>query len=188
MSRTRAGFALTLAVLLAPSLSLAQFDTDHPGYFPIEELAILPQESINLEINLPAAMLRFIAVATDEEEPELSKITRNLESIRVRGADLTGASLDSVRSGFETAARQLQEKGWTSMVRMREDNEEVNIFFKEEEGEMVGLTVLTINGEEAMLINLVGKIDPADLAGLAEGLDLDLPRIETPDNTAEPNS
>lgn len=166
---------LSLLIVVFPAMVAAQFDTDHPGYFPIEDLGILPEEEINLEINLPGSMLKFIAAAIDEEDPEFSRIAESLKSIRVRGADLDKGGADSIRSGFENAAQQLKAAGWTSMVRVREDNEEVYVFFKEQSGEMVGLTVFTLEGSEAMMINLVGNIDPSDLSGLAEGLDLDLP-------------
>lgn len=185
MSRPQA-LSLVLATLVFPTILVAQLDTDHPGYFPIEDLGILPEESINLEINLPGAMLKFIAAATDENEPDLSRIAENLKSIRVRGAALGEVGLDRVRSGFQNAAQKLESAGWSSMVRMRKDNEEVYIFFKEEVGQMVGLTVLTLEDSEAMLINLVGNIDPGDLSGLAEGLDLDLPDMgHKSDNTAD---
>ena len=168
---------LALALLGLPAVAMAQFDTDHPGYFPIEDLGILPEEKINLEINLPGAMLKFIAAATDEDEPDLSRIAENLESIRVRGAELDEGGLAAIRSGFQNAAQNLKAAGWTSMVRVREEDEEVLIFFKEEGGQMVGLTVFTLEDKDAMMINLVGNIDPSDLSGLAEGLDLDLPEM-----------
>lgn len=187
MSKPQA-LSLVMAILVFPTILVAQLDSDHPGYFPIENLGILPEESINLEINLPGAMLKFIAAATDENEPDLSRIAENLKSIRVRGADLGEVGLERVRSGFQNAAQKLEAAGWSSMVRMRADDEEVYIFFKEEVGQMVGLTVLTLEDSEVMLINLVGNIDPSDLSGLAEGLALDLPQIHhNSDNTADDN-
>lgn len=175
MSRLPRLSILAIACLL-PGMAAAQFQSDHPGYFPIEDLGIFPEESINLEINLTGPMIKFIALATLEEEPELSRLVEELESIRVRGADLEKQGAEVVRSGIRDAARQLTESGWTSMVRIRDDDEEVYIYFKEQAGEMVGLTVLSLEGDEAMLINLVGKIDPAGLGSLASGLDL--PQLE----------
>lgn len=167
----------TLVLLsLLPSVAAAQFNTDHPGYFPIEDLGILPDEAINLEINLTGPMIKFIALATNEEEPELSRLVEGLESIRVRGADLETISADQVRSGIRQASERLADNGWISMVRIRDEDEEVYIYFKEQEEEMMGLTVLSLENDEVMLINLVGKIDPAGLGSLASGLDL--PQLE----------
>jgi len=175
MSRLPRPFTFMILCLL-PAMAAAQFNTEHPGYFPIEDLGILPEESINLEINLTGPMIKFIVLATQEEEPELSQLVENLESIRVRGADLDAVGAEGVRSGIRNVAQKLTEKGWTSMVRMRDEAEEIYIYFKEQEGEMMGLTVLSLEDDEAMLINLVGKIDPAGLGSLAAGLDL--PQLE----------
>jgi hypothetical protein len=173
-------FALLTAVMLVmPAAAGAQFDTDHPGYFPIEDLGILPDEKITLEVNLPGSMLKFVARAMDEEDPDFSRIVDNLKSIRVRGAEIDDLGMESVRSGLRNASEKLKAAGWLSMVRMREDDEEVYVFFKQQGEEMVGLTVFTVEDEEVMLINLVGNIDPSDLGQLADGLDLDLPDIRT---------
>lgn len=169
-------FFVLLLLGLSPGLAVAQLDTDHPGYFPIENLGIFPPESLNLEINLTGAMIKFIALATSEEEPELSRLLEDLESVRVRGADLEETDTEVVRSGILAAAEKLQESGWTSMVRMRDTDEEVYIYLREMDGEMMGLTVLTLEDDEGMLINLVGKIDPEGLGRLASGLDL--PQLE----------
>lgn len=175
MSRLPRFFILLLLGFL-PGMAFAQLDTDHPGYFPIEDLGIFPPESLNLEINLTGPMIKFIALATNEEEPELSQLVEELESIRVRGADLEKTDTEVVRSGILAAAEKLKESGWTSMVRIRDTDEEVYIYFKEKDGEMMGLTVLTLEDDEGMLINLVGKIDPEGLGRLASGLDL--PQLE----------
>lgn len=167
---------LVIGFWLAPALVEAQLNMDHPGYFPIEELSIFPEESLNLEINLTGPMIQFIALATDEEEPELSRLVEELKSIRVRGADLDSIDSDNLKAGIRAAADKLAADGWISMVRIREDDEEIYIYFKDQDGEMAGLTVLSLDGDEGMLINLVGKIDPSGLGSLAQGLDL--PQLE----------
>ena len=184
MSRLTTRF-LPLILCLVPTLATAQFDTDHPGYFPIEDLGFFPEESINLEINLTGPMLKFIALATDEEEPELARLVEELDSIRVRGADLEEIDADRLRTGIRETAKRLTDSGWSSMVRIREEDEEVHVFFKEQDGEMMGLTVLSLEDDEAMLINLVGKIDPTTLGSLASGLDL--PQLEDAISASDSN-
>ena len=122
-------------------------------------------------------MIKFIAIATDDDEPELARLVEGLDSIRVRGADLDELSAEAVRSGIHKASRRLADSGWTSMVRMREDDEEIHIYFREQQGEMVGLTIMSLEGGESMFINLVGRIDPAGLGSLGDSLDL--PQLET---------
>ena len=167
---------MPLILFVLPTLASAQFDTGHPGYFPIEDLDLFPEEAINLEINLTGTMLEFIALATGEEEPELARLVENLESIRVRGAEIDSLDRERLRSGIAATVDRLADSGWTSMVRIREEGEEIHVFFKEKNGEMQGLTVLSLEEDEAMLINLVGGIDPTQLGRLASGLDL--PQLE----------
>lgn len=169
-------FCLFVSMLCGPLVAGAQLDSEQPGYFPIEELGLLPEESINLEINLTGAMMKLIALATHDDDPELAGLVEDLDSIRVRGADLDSARVESVRGAMRGVSERLAGAGWQTMVRMRDENEEVYVYFKEKDGDIVGLTVLSLEDGEAMLINLVGLIDPAGLSGLADGLDL--PELE----------
>lgn len=165
---------LTVVALMSllPGMLVAQLPDDHPGYFPIEALGILPDESLNLEVNLTGAMLRFIARATSEEDPEFSGMMEQLVAIRVRSSELEDLDVAEVRAGIRDAARRLADAGWQSMVVIREDDEETYLYVRELDGEMQGLTVLSLESEEAMLINLVGRVDPEALGSLARGLDL----------------
>ena len=182
MSRSRSRL-MPLVLYFLPALAGAQFDTGHPGYFPVEDLDLFPDEAITLEINLTGTMLEFIALATGEEEPELARLVENLESIRVRGANIESLDRERLRSGIAATVARLTDSGWTSMVRVREEAEEVHVFFKEQDGEMQGLTVLSLEEDEAMLINLVGGNDPTQLGRLATGLDL--PQLEESLSAAE---
>ena len=177
MSSRRRSFALSTLFLL-PALAVAQIGVDQPGYFPIEDLGILPPDSINLEINLTGPMMKLIALATEEEESDLSRLVEGLHSIRVRGSNLEDLRLEEVRSAMRGASDRLAAAGWSMMVRIRERDEEVYVFAKQQDNELVGLTVLSLEDAEAMLINLVGRIDPVGLSALANGLDL--PRLEVP--------
>ncbi len=175
MSRTR--ICLPLLLLLAvPGLGTAQDSAAPPGYFPIEDLGILPEESINLEINLTGPMMKLIALATDDDEPELAQLVENLDSIRVRGSNLEGVHRDEVRTAMRGASERLRRAGWKTMVRLEESDESTYVFYREQDGNVLGLTVLSLEDEEAMLINLVGPIDPVQLGQLARGLDL--PQLE----------
>ena len=93
-----------------------------------------------------------------------------------RGSGVHGGGLFEEKEVEDARPRKLAEHGWTSMVRIRDDDEEIHIYFKDQGGEMVGLTVLSLEEDEAMLINLVGRIDPTGLGSLANSLDL--PQLE----------
>lgn len=167
---------LVLLISLSASNALAQDLADHPGYFPVESFDALPAESFNVEINLRGPMIKFVAMATEEEDPEFSELLSELEAITVRIAELDEAEAEKIRPLLGEAANKLAASGWETMVRVRDDDEEVHIFVRMIDEEMQGMTILTFDLDEATLINLVGKIDLAGLAHLARGLDV--PQLE----------
>lgn len=148
---------------------------DHPGFFPLDELEILDPEHLSLEINLHAPMLRVVAVATRRSDPEFSALVANLVSVRVRTAPLDEVDPEKVRAGIVRAGRWLRERGWQTIVRSRDDGEQIHVYLRQVDDEIVGVAVLAINGgTEATALNIVGPIDLAQLVKLGERFDIGL--------------
>ena len=59
--------AMVVVVLLMCGSAMAQVDSSHPGYFPIEEMGILAKDDLEVDINLEGAMLQVAAGAMQEE-------------------------------------------------------------------------------------------------------------------------
>ncbi len=166
-----------LAVLLALAVVLpAQGQTEmeeHPGYFPLEELDFLKSEALSLEINLAGGMLEFIAAALDDEDPEFSELVRGLLGIRMRIAETDDLDADAMRHGFGRAVEWLEDNGWETFVRLREDDEQLNVFLRTIDGDMMGMTALILEPDEQVVaINVVGRLDLSLLASLADSLDI----------------
>ncbi len=171
------GLALAVLLILAPSLVRAQpqgtqrLDTQ-PGYFPDEHLELLAPDDVAIEINLQGAMLRMIAAFAGAEDPEFAALVGALHGIRVRSGEIAPGDLEAVRKRLTSAQKWLRDHGWLAMVRVREDGEEIYVYSREQEGDLVGLTVLVLEESEVTVVNLIGRIDPNQLARLVEGLDL----------------
>ena len=146
--------------------------SEHPGYFPIEELGVISDEEASVEINLTGAMLKMIGKATFAEDPEFAKIVSDLEAIRVRIAPMEKLDPGKTRDAMARGAALLEERGWQAMVRIRDDGENVYIYNRESDDSMVGMTVLVVDSDEAVVVNLVGTIDFENLGSLVMGLDL----------------
>lgn len=164
--RSLPAVVLTLTVLCAVHAD-AQSAQDHPGYFPIENLGILSAEDLSLEVNLLGPMLRLVAAAETEEDPEFAALVSRLEAVRVQQASLDGLDRERLRSGIRQATDALAASGWQSMLKMRDGEEEIQIFLREIEDRIVGLTILALEGEEITLVNLVGEVSLENLDGLA---------------------
>ena len=58
---------------------------------------------------------------------------------------------------------------------MRDEGEETYIYLKETGGKIDGLTLLSLSpGDEAVVINIVGRIDPEQIGRLAQHFDVDV--------------
>ncbi len=144
-----------------------------PGYFPFEELDILARDELSLEINLAKPLLRLVAAATRKAEPEFAALIDSLDAVRVRVAPADEVDLERARKATAGAADWLESQGWQVVVRAREDDEEIFIYTREQEGEIAGMAVLAIEeGGDVAVINIVGRMDLAQLEKLGEALDI----------------
>lgn len=171
MHRLRRSILLLSIALLASTLH-AQPIEEHPGYFPIDELQFLSPDDLSVEINLRGAMLRLIGKVAADDDPEFAQVMNNLEAIRVQIAPTDRLQADAIRKGLDTGVAMLENMGWYRMILTRDEGEEVHIYGREDEGALQGLTVLAIEDEEVIVLNLVGRIDPDQLGSLMSGLDL----------------
>ena len=171
MTRIKCSTLLLLTTLVATTLH-AQVIEEHPGYFPLEELQFLSPEDLSVEINLRGAMLRLIAKVTGDDDPEYAGIMNHLEAIRVQIAPVDRLQAEDIRKGLDTGVAMLENRGWFRMVLTRDEVEEVHIYGRERDGDLQGLTVLAMEDDEVIVLNLVGSIDPDQLGNLMTGLDL----------------
>ena len=166
-------FLTVLGLLLAASAAFAGPPAPPPGSVPFDELGIFPREKLSVEINLGPPLLRLVAAATGKEDPEFSRLIANLQEIRVQVFPAAAGDEGSVRTRIGRAVSWLEDHGWAATVKVREEGEETFIYLKEADGNIQGLTLLSFEpGEEAVVINIVGRIDPAQLGRLGQELDL----------------
>jgi len=165
---------IPLVLFLAASAGLAQ--PPPPGLVPLDELNLFPRDELSVEVNLEGGMLHLIAAAA-KDDPDFSSIVAGLRSINVQVFPLKGIKAESVKPKIDHAVHWLESRGWKANVRFRDQGQETFIYMKEQGGKIVGLTVLTFKpGEEAAVINIAGRIDPAQLGRV--GHNLHVPQLE----------
>lgn len=181
----RKSIVLSLFLLvLTASGGFAQKAAPPSGFLPLDELDIFPADKLSVEINLDGALLRMVAEATKGSDPDLARLLSGLRSIRVQVLPLEGENESSVKSSIGRAIRWLDGQGWKSTMRVRDKGDETHIYLKEADGKVMGMTVLALeHGGEAVVINIAGRFDPADIGRISRGLDLD---IDLPDMDKAP--
>jgi Domain of unknown function (DUF4252) len=181
MRKTIIAIAIPVLLLLAASAGQAQNLTALPGYVPLEKLDLFPQEKLSVEINIEGAFLNLVAAGTKTSEPEFSSLIAGLKSIKVQAVPLKGLDVSAVRTRIGNTVRWLEDRGWKSTLKVRDEGEETYIYLKEVDGKIAGLTLLSLSpGDEAVVINIVGRIDPAQIGRLAQHFDVDVKLKQEP--------
>lgn len=165
-------FSILLLALAAPAAWAQKGAALQPGAFPLEELGLFPRDKLSVEINLEGALLRMISEATKQSDPGFSSLIAGLRSIQVQAFPVEGVDGTQGKNGIGRAIRWLEDKGWKPTVKVREKGEETYIYMQETDGKIMGLTVLSMDATEAVVINVVGRIDPAEIGRIGQRLNL----------------
>jgi hypothetical protein len=146
-----------------------------PGYVDFSMLDRLGQEA-KVEVNLRDPMLGLVSKFISEDDPELRDLIAGLKLVRVRVYDAAAAGMDKLLAAGSEATRQLDADGWERIVRVREDGEHVDVYFKPSKNAewIEGVLVIAMEvGDEAAFVNIVGTIRPEDVARLGDHMDID---------------
>jgi hypothetical protein len=162
---------LTIVLLCLAIPGRAQKLESQPGYVPIEELGLFPRDKLEVEINIGPPLLSMIAAGTKQDDPGFSAVMAGLKSIQVQVFPVKGADTAALKTRIDRAVHWLEGHGWKSTVRVRDQGEETYIYLKQTGDQIEGLTLLSLDPkDEAVLINIVGRIDPAELGRLGQSL------------------
>ncbi len=162
-----------LCVLLSLPV-LAQEDElkDLPGYVDFGDLSALYGEP-KIVINLGGTMLNFVGMMSSGESPETAELISKLKGVRVQMYDV-GAGSDAAQKQFAEVRGKLKSSGWEPIVQINEDDEQVMIYMKMVDGNMEGLTVMVVDQEEAVFVNVIGQLNPAELGKVMEAMDVNV--------------
>lgn len=167
------------AVVLVPS-GLAQNDTEaklvgHPGYVDLGNDSLFRNEDLKVHVSIKDAMLRLVAAAARESEPELAEMMAGLLAIEVRAFDADADNHTSVTRTMKETATRLKRNGWDPAVDIRLDDAQGFLYFRFDGDTPVGLAGMFLeDGGEAVFLNIVGTIDPTLVGRLAAKFNISL--------------
>jgi hypothetical protein len=170
MKKLITGLFCTLLAL--PAMAQEDELKDLPGYVDFGDLSATYGEP-KITINLGGTMLNFVGMMTSSDSPETSELISKLKGIRVQIYE-TDENVDAARDQYSKVKDQLKATGWEAIVQINEDDEQVLVYMKMDGGNMEGMTVMVVDGEEAVFVNIIGQLNPAELGKVMESFDVDL--------------
>ena len=176
---TMAGVAcIALASVLASTAAWAQEDElrAFPGYVDFGQLGDTFGEP-TVELAIGKGLLSFVGLFASSEEPELADMLTRLDGVRVRVFE-TDSMADGAVDLVRNVSSNLSSTGWESVVTVNSEDEQVRIFMKLNQDVIEGITVMAVEPDEAAFINVIGMIDPTELAQLMDHFDVDVDGVE----------
>ena len=83
---------------------------------------------------------------------------------------LVDGAIDLIRD----ISAKLSDRGWESVVTVNSAEEQVRDFMKINADTVDGITVMTVEENEAVFVNVIGNIDPAELGKVMDNFDIEL--------------
>ena len=163
---------LFCALLALPAMAQEDELKDLAGYVDFGDLSITYGEP-KITINLGGTMLNFVGMMSSSESPETSEMISKLKGIRVQIYTLD-ENTDAARDQFGKTKSSLKSSGWEPIVQVNEDDEQVLVYMKMIEGQMEGMTVMVVDEEEAVFVNVIGQLNPAELGKVMDSFDFDV--------------
>jgi hypothetical protein len=170
MSKLVIGLFCTLLAL--PAMAQEDELKDLAGYVDFGDLSATYGEP-KITINLGGTMLNFVSMMSSSESPETSEMISKLKGIRVQIYELD-ENVGAARDQFGKTKSNLKSSGWEPIVQVNEDDEQVLVYMKMIEGHMEGMTVMVVDEEEAVFVNVIGQLNPAELGKVMDSFDVDV--------------
>lgn len=183
-------FKNVLAPLFCVSLIPAVIAADnrvenHPGYVDFSTLTAVAATEPNVEISLKAPLLNMITNLIRSEDEEAADFISKLLRVTVNVFESDSIDVDEVASSMSAMAEDLDSAGWDRVVRVREDDNHVDIYFRlaADSDVIYGIAIMVAEPGETVLVNIVGDINTDDISALGRRFELDeLVDLEIADN------
>ncbi len=159
-------------LLSLPAIAQEDELKDLPGYVDFGDLSSLYGEP-KIIINLGGTMLNFVRMMSSAESPETADLISKLKGIRVMIYE-TDENTDAAKRQFAEVKSTLKSSGWEPIVQVNDDDEQVMIYMKMKGENMEGITVMVVDEDEAVFINVIGQLNPAELGKVMKALDVDV--------------
>lgn len=161
-----------ITMLLALS-AVAQEDElkTMPGYVAFESLDEVYGEP-KVRVNVGGFLLSLMSKAA-KNDPEAAAVLEGLEGVRINVYS-TGGEVAPAIDQLQNAKNMLSNQNWEPIIQVNEDRQNVQVFIKANGEGVQGLTVMAVDADDAVFVNILGSIDPENLGAIMDQFDVDL--------------
>ncbi len=165
------------AVILAMSLMpLAAQDIKIPP--SLDKLAEKATEVV--DVTMDSSMLQMASKFLsdkDMDQAKAKKLVGGLKGIYVKSFEFDKPG-EYDMSDVEAIRSQLRAPGWSRIVgvKSRKSGDNAEVYLRNENGRITGLTVIASEPKELTIVNIVGTIDPEQLSEL--GGHFGIPKVD----------
>ena len=144
------------------------------GYVEFDDLAAVYGEP-KVKINIGEKLLHFVASMNEGQDKEAAQMFEKLKAVRVevyKVKENTGPAI----AAADKVAKKLQSQDWEPIVMVTDEHSHVRIFVKVNNDNVIdGLVLMAVgDNDEAVFINIIGQIDPSQVAKVTKALNIDV--------------
>jgi len=158
------------ALLAWPAWAQDDAMKDLPGYVDFGQLSEIFGEP-SVEIAVGQSLLGMVSAFAASEDPEVAALFKRLQGVRINvfaTKGLSAGALDHVK----LVSSRLSALGWEPVVKVNSADEQVRIFMKINGDAVDGITVMAVEKDEAAFINVIGNLNPTELAKVMDNFDV----------------
>ncbi|NNJ64727.1 MAG: DUF4252 domain-containing protein [Xanthomonadales bacterium] len=166
------GVLVLTAFLAVPAVAQEDALKDYPGYVDFGELNSIFGEP-TVQISIGESLLGLVGSLSAKEDPEAAEVFKRLNGVRVNvfeSIDVPAEGVDLVKD----ISAQLSDRGWESVVTVNSEDEQVRIFMMISDDRVEGITVMAVEPTEAVFVNVIGNINPAELERVMDNFEVDI--------------
>lgn len=170
---------LILPILLMSFIPVAMAADDdiqnHPGYVDFSALTAIANTEPSVEISLKAPLLNMITNLIRNQDEEAANFISKLLRVTVNVFESSAIDMDEISDSMNTIAADLDAQGWERVVRVREDRDHVDIYFRlSDDAEIIhGIAIMVAEPGDTVLVNIVGDISTDDISALGLRFNID---------------
>jgi hypothetical protein len=145
------------------------------GYVDFGKLSAPASGGEFVEVQISSNLTGMAARLVEKDEPQIADVIRGIKLIRVNVIGLTDENRAEMQQRVGKIREQLDTQKWERIVTAQQKDEDVGVYLKMRGEEAVeGLVVTVLSGnKEAVLVNIVGNIQPDKIALIGERFNIE---------------